>query len=321
MGIHSLASRVFWSAALAMAVGAAARAGEPVPADKRIAATVLSTLAAPAEQRMHMPTDVAVDSQGRIFVADGANDRILRFTPDGKLDEAITEVGQHKLKRPVGITVDAQDQLWIADSGNHAIIVRDKDGKLVSGIVPLQIDASGPADPTDIVITPDGKRTYVADNDHHRVLVRDNATRQWTALGDFGRGIGQFQWPFMLAAGPDNYVYVSEAIGSRVQKISPTGKWAGELGRFGVELGQLYRPKGLVVDGQGRVFVNDSTMKVIQVFSSRGGNLGVLTDAKGNPLRFEHPMGMCFDGKSRLLVVEMTGHRVAVVELAGQVNR
>ena len=33
-----------------------------------------------------MPTDVAVDSQGRTYVADGANDRIVQFSPEGEID-------------------------------------------------------------------------------------------------------------------------------------------------------------------------------------------------------------------------------------------
>jgi len=312
----SLARSIAAAIVLLCAVQSQSLAGEPIPPAKRISASVVTTIAAPEDQPMHMPTDVAVDSKARIYVADGANNRILRFSADGKLEEQISEIGENRLDRPVGVTVDAKDQLWIADTGNHAIFVLDSDGKLVTGITPLQIDATGPADPTDIAVTADGKRTYVVDNDHHRILARDNQTRRWTSLGTNGRALGQFQWPFMLCVGAENYVYVTEAIGARVQQISPSDRWAGEIGRWGVELGEFYRPKGIAADAKGRLYVSDSTMGVVQVFSARGVNEGVLTGADGQPLRFKHPMGMCFDRQGRLYVVELTAGRVAVVAMA-----
>lgn len=316
---HSTAIKACFAAlAFALLFGTTVIAVEPIPADKRIAARVVKTIAAPADQPMHMPTDVALDSKGRLFVADGANHRILRFDAAGKFEEAIAEVGNVQFKKPVGIAVDSSDQLWIADTGNHRVVLVNPDATKAEPITPLKIDDAGPCDPTDLVVTPDGKRTYIVDNENHRILVRENATRKWSSLGAPGRALGQFQWPFMICVGKDNYLYVCEAIGARVQQITPDHRWAGQIGHWGVELGQFYRPKGLAADSQGRLFVSDSTMGVIQVFSARGMIEGVLTDKDGRPLRFEHPMGMAFDRTGQLYVVELRANRVAVVSLAGE---
>jgi sugar lactone lactonase YvrE len=107
-------------------------------------------------------------------------------------------------------------------------------------------------------------------------------------------------------------------IGSRLQTISPTDRWAGEIGRWGIELGQLYRPKGVAADAKGRIFVSDSTTAVVQVFGPRGALEGVLTDKDGAPLRFQHPMGLSFDRKGQLYVVELAANRVAVVSLEAE---
>ena len=119
----------------------------------------------------------------------------------------------------------------------------------------------------------------------------------------------------MICLGPDNYVFVTETIGTRIQKISPSDQWAGLIGQWGVQLGQLYRPKGVAADSHGNIFVGDSTLKAVQVFTFTGQVKGVLTDREGNILRFAHPMGMCFDKKGRLYVVELLADRVAVVEI------
>lgn len=286
-----------------------------IPPARRLAATIVQTIEAPAGDAMHMPTDVAVDGRGRVFIADGANNRVMVFLPDGKPADPIIAIKDQPLNRPVGVSTDASDNLWIADTGNRRVHQLDPDGRLITSVEPLKPD-NEPFDPTDVAVTPDGQRTYIADNDNHCILVRDNLTRKWTTLGSPGRAQGQFQYPFMLVVGPEDYVYITESIGARVQQLSPANRWSGQIGTWGVELGQFYRPKGIAADKGGRILVSDSTLGVVQVFSARGAVQGVLCDDKGQVLRFKHPMGMAFDREGRLYVVELAANRVAVVNLA-----
>jgi hypothetical protein len=168
-----------------------------------------------------------------------------------------------------------------------------------------------------LALSADGKICYVVDMTNHRLLKRDNSGNggPWKAMGSGGRGLGQFQWPFVLCIGAENYVYVVETIGARLQEVSPDDQWAGTISTFGVELGQLYRPKGIAADAKGRIFVSDSTLNVIQVFGPRGSVEGALCDAAGNLIKFEHPMGLCFDKTGRLYVVELRANCVTVVKL------
>lgn len=286
-----------------------------MPGGSRIPASVSATLAAPAEDPMHMPTDVALDSAGRIYVADGANDRIVIFRPDGAFERAVKAFGELALDRPVGLFVDSADGLWIADSGNNRLVVVPAGNRPPLAIELPKDEGGRPFEPTDVAVTADGRRAYIPDNDNHRLAIRNNETGAITFLGRFGPGLGQFRWPFMVDIAPDGYVYVTEAIGARAQRISPADRWAGQVSRWGVELGQLYRPKGIVVDGRGRPYISDSTLNVVQVFGPRGGIVGILTDSTGRPLKFRHPMGMDFDARGRLYVVELLANRVAIVDL------
>jgi len=287
----------------------------PIPPAKRITASVVRTLAAPADDPMRLPTDVAVDPEGRTFVADGVNNRIVRFSRDGRFDGAIAAPGGLALNQPVGLTTDNDGRLWIADTGNHRIIVAATDGRLLEHFDLDAADGGRAFDATDIAVTADGKRTYIVDNDNHRLAIRSNADGNLTFLGKFGDGLGHFKWPFMVCIAPNGYVYVSESMGARVQRISPADRWSGQIGQWGVELGQLYRPKGIATDADARVCVGDSTLGVIQMFDARGATIGVLCDRQGGILKFEHPMGMCFDKSGRLYVVELAANRVAVVAM------
>lgn len=54
---------------------------------------------------------IAIDSRGRLFVGDRANNRIQIFDQDGKFLTMWTQFG-----RPSGISFDSKDQIYVADS-------------------------------------------------------------------------------------------------------------------------------------------------------------------------------------------------------------
>lgn len=308
----------------AMAVfmlGSWALAVAPLPADRRIPASVTSYVDPEVTPRLHMPTDVAVDSTGTVYIADGARDRIVTVEADGKkVRAATTQPAGQILKRPVGVSVDAADNLWIADTDNGRLVVLSKTGQLVQTIDLPKTEAGKPSGPTDVAVTPDGKRLYVVDNLNHRILQRDaaDAAAPWKVQGKQGQAVGQFYHPFMVAIGNASDVLITEAMGSRVQVITAQDRWAGAIGTWGIELGQLYRPKGIAADARGRIYVSDSLVRVIQVFDARGRIIGALTGDDGRPLYFEHPMGLCFDKAGKLYVTELRANRIAVVTLKAQ---
>jgi DNA-binding beta-propeller fold protein YncE len=317
--IHIVARWFSWArAVLVLVLAERAPAVPPLPEPYRIPAVVSERLTV-ENPAFHMPTDVAVDSLGNVYVADGARDRLVVLGADGKARSATTRPAGQALTRPVGLAVDAKDRLWVADTGGHRVLVLDGVAGRVVETIPLPaLDGTHPATPTGVAVTPDLKRTYVADNANHRLLVRDNGSGRITPLGQAGQAVGQFQYPFQVKCGAGGDVYVSEAIGARLQIVTREDRWAGPIGTWGVELGQFYRPKGVAVDGGGRIFVGDSTLNVVQVFDTRGRLVGCLTEGDGRPLRFEHPMGMAFDRDGRLYVVELAANRGGVVCVEGR---
>ena len=60
---------------------------------------------------MNQPHSIAMDSRGRLFVADRSNSRIDVFDQDGKLLDTWKQFG-----RPSGITIDKNDMIYVADS-------------------------------------------------------------------------------------------------------------------------------------------------------------------------------------------------------------
>jgi DNA-binding beta-propeller fold protein YncE len=94
------------------------------------------------------PTNVAVDSDGNLYVSDTFNDRVEIFDADGNFLRTFGKAGDGPgyFARPKGIAVDSDGHIWVADTVQNRIQVFDPEGNLLiwfgsSGILPGQFSA------------------------------------------------------------------------------------------------------------------------------------------------------------------------------------
>jgi DNA-binding beta-propeller fold protein YncE len=83
--------------------------------------------------QFNYPTNVAVDSAGRIYVSDSLNFRVQQFAPDltpirqiGKKGDMPGYFGQ-----PKGIAVDPEDHLYVVDANFESVQIFNADGQLL----------------------------------------------------------------------------------------------------------------------------------------------------------------------------------------------
>lgn len=78
----------------------------------------------------YMPSDIAVDSQGHIYVLDSGNHRIQKFGPDGKYVASIGNRGQGpaEFQFPLSVDINSEGYMYIADQGNQRIQILKPDG-------------------------------------------------------------------------------------------------------------------------------------------------------------------------------------------------
>ena len=70
------------------------------------------------------PNGVAVDGDGRVYVTDSNNGRLLVFAPDGSLVSKIGRgAGAGNLGLPRGVAIDGQDRVFVVDSSGQGVVV------------------------------------------------------------------------------------------------------------------------------------------------------------------------------------------------------
>ena len=116
------------------------------------------------------PSDVAVDSNGNLFIADNGNNRVRKVTPDGTIS-TIFDRGT-----PYGLTLDSQDNLYIADSAQHRVSKMAPDGTLsiVAGTTRGYSGDGGSAlsaqlDSPSAVAVDGAGNVFVSDSQNHRI--------------------------------------------------------------------------------------------------------------------------------------------------------
>jgi predicted membrane-bound mannosyltransferase/DNA-binding beta-propeller fold protein YncE len=231
-----------WGAPVVAAGQSGAVVANPYANGQRSIAAIqqLGTAGTPGNQpgQFNFPRAVAVDSAGKIYVADSGNNRVQVFNPDGTLlhqwgttckidtgEGCLSPTGPGQFNEPWGIAVGQDGSVYVSDTWNHRIQKFSNDGQFLTA---------------------------------------------WGTFGSTGGELGQesvFYGPRTVAVGREGNVYVTDTGNQRVQVFNPDGQFITQWGGGGVIEGALSEPVGLAQDGDGNWYVADTWNKRIQKFT------------------------------------------------------
>lgn len=268
---------------------------------------------------MNSPNGAAVDpTTGKVFVAETANNRILRFASvcslvNGAPAEAVlgqsnftsstAATAQNRMSSPVGPFVDSGGRLWVADVSNGRVLRFDNaaskaNGANADGVLGQPNFTSSTSATTQSgmnyplgVFVDSGGRMWVADSGNSRILRFDNAAAKTNGAGADG------------VLGQANFTSSTGAV-TQVGMNSPTA---------------------VFVDSAGRMWVADQLAHRVLRFDNAAskangaGADGVLgqpnyTNSTGATTQsgMKYPVGVSGDVAGRLYVAEDGNNRVLV---------
>ena len=250
------------------------------------------------------PRGLAVEQDGTLFVADTANDRVQRFSPDGNLIGVLGEAGSGpgEVEEPVGVAVDPAGRVYVADSGNARIQRFEPDGTFVD-------ELSGPEGGFETLadIAIEGNVLYALDASKGLARIElDGGVGAWVSPID---GPGRLVAPTGVAV-RGNRVYVADMGNSSVMVYDDQGTFieAWPVERWSGSPAQV---ADVEVDADGTVWATSPEDDTVVVLDSSGSELGVLVP--GDPDTLDGPAGIVRRPAGSLFVANFEGNRISLL--------
>jgi RHS repeat-associated protein len=263
--------------------------------------------------QLYAPYAVAVDSQGTLFIAEsyglgeGHGNRVRKVSPDGIIttvagtgmwgysgDGGPATSAQLFLGFDAGaIAVDGQGNLFIADTWNYRVRKVSPDGRITTVAGNGQEGSSGdggPATsaalngPTAVAVDRQGNLFITEDYGYRIRKVSPNGiittvagTGNWGYSGDGGPATNaELYDPSALAVDWQGSLFIAEAFGNRVRKVSSDGiittvagteMWGYSGDGSLATAAQFDIPTAVALDAEGNLFIADSgNSRVRKVF-------------------------------------------------------
>jgi sugar lactone lactonase YvrE len=270
----------------------------------------------PRRAVLRLPYGVAVDAQGRLYIADTEHHRIRRIVlgEENLKIETIAGTGlpgfngddrpavEAHLNFPRGLAVDAEGNLYVADTFNHRVRKITPEGMILTVAGTGRAGFSGDGDlavraelrfPLAVAVDVEG-RLYIADAGNNRVRRVDRDGVIVTIVGTGKRGFegdggpataAALDTPAALAFDKEGHLLIADMGNHRIRRVDSSGTITtlagkgtpGSAGDGGAAKdAELNTPGGLAVDGEGTIFIADSGNHRVRKIGS-DGNISAVT--------------------------------------------
>ena len=209
------------------------------------------------EYKIGRPEGVTVLRDGRIAVADTHYHRVVIFDADGKVTSMIGSrgTGPGQFEFTVKLTQDPSGNLYVCEyGGNDRVQKFDEQGNFLLQIGTVGTEPGEFQRPSGIVWR-DGT-LLVVDSINNRVQEFSDDGKFLRIVTDVKKS--GLQYPYDIARGPDDTLYVVEWGGGRVTKLSLAGEVLGRFGHSGHNASEFWTPWGVAIDSHSKLIVGDT---------------------------------------------------------------
>jgi MYXO-CTERM domain-containing protein len=313
-----------------------------------------------AAARFHIPSGLAVDAAGVVYVADSNNNIIRKIASDGTVSTLAGTAGVYGSADgtgaaagffyPLAVAVDAAGTVYVTEIGNNTVrkitpagVVTTLAGK--AGTFGTD-DGLGSAarfkSPEGIAVDAAGN-VYVADRAIRKITPAGAVTTIAGASGVVGSadgtaGAARFRSPSGIAVDATGNLFISDRDNNNVRKITPAADVTTYAG-VGLEASagsvdgsasaaRFREPAGLAVTASGDVYVADAGNQTIRKVAPTGATVTYAgangqsgsTDGAATAARFITPFGLAADVQGNLYVAVAGNNTIRKITPAGTVS-
>jgi len=237
--------------------------------------------------QLNLPTCVAFDSAGNMFISDGYNNRVRKLALDGTITTAVgggmlwgdnIPATNSTLTLPIYVAFDQQDNLFIADSMDSRIRKVDTSGIITTvagnGVIAFGGDGgfatnASLMEPSAVLPTPSGN-LLVSDwgSDRIRIVKSDGVIETLVGNGNGSPQEGSYSgdggaatnaglyYPAGLAMEPSGSFLIADSNNNAIREVDTNGVITTAVGQ--AQNAGLSMPLGVAVDPVGNIFIADS---------------------------------------------------------------
>lgn len=213
------------------------------------------------------PLDVAVTPDGRAFVVDKTQNKIVEFDQTGV---AVREI--ETPEAPTSITIQGESMFVTTESG---VLIADLDGDLQTGYISFGKEPGQFDRPAGVAVAEDGT-LFIADSLNYRVQALSTSGEP---LWQYGQPIPpgeaiqysgddrKFGLPASIAIDANELLYVVDGLNHQVIVLDRDGEFIETIGDMGHADGTFYYPDGIDY-ADGRIVVADKFNDRVSVFET-----------------------------------------------------
>ncbi|HBA60251.1 MAG TPA: hypothetical protein DCZ92_05450 [Elusimicrobia bacterium] len=204
---------------------------------------------------------------GRIYVADTGNSRIVVLDSEGKQLWLFAGDGSApgQLSAPAGIAYGPDSRVYVSNTGNARIDVFNSDGIYLYGFPVMKADGVTKLAPAKLSLDLSGD-IYVSDPDNALVQKYDRT----------GKLLKEYPMPNDGAAPDANgLLYVITAKEGKVREVAPTGEVKGTFGTRGKGKSEFRKLTDIAIDETGAIYLCDEENKKVVTIALEGEEGGV----------------------------------------------
>ena len=192
------------------------------------------------------PAGMRFDSDGHLYVVEGRNHRVQKFTKEGDPIDVWGKRGSKpgQFNEPFGIHIDRTGDIFIADWGNDRVQKFDRSGRFISQFGRSGSSAGELLRPTGVSTDKYGD-VYVADWGNNRIQIFDSDGEYIAGLYGDARELSK-QGARVIGANSDYQ--------KARKRADTTVEW------------RLFRPIAVEVDDKNRIFILESLSGRLQVY-------------------------------------------------------